>query len=64
MVSFMEELLPVGSIVALKDERLVMIIGYLPSTPLSEKQYDYIAVDYLGITKPQEELRNKKDYHN
>lgn len=58
----MEELLPVGSIVASKDKTLYMIIGYSPSTPSSEKQYDYIAASPLGLTKVQEDLRYKKDY--
>ena len=62
MVSFMEELLPVGSIVALKDKQLVMIIGYSPSTPLSEKQYDYIVMSPAGITKVQEDLRYNQDF--
>ncbi len=58
----MEELLPVGSIVSLKDKKLVMIIGYSPNTPVSEKQYDYIVADSVGVTKVQEDLRYNKDY--
>lgn len=58
----MEELLPVGSIVSLKDKRVLVIIGYSPNTALSEKQYDYIATPIIGITKIQEELRYNRDY--
>ena len=58
----MEELLPVGSIVALKDKRILMIIGYSPNIVSSEKQYDYIASYVIGVIKPQEDLRYNKDY--
>lgn len=58
----MEELLPVGSIVGLKDKQMVMIIGYSPSTPLSETQYDYIAMSPAGITKAQDDLRYNQDF--
>ena len=53
----MEELLPVGSVISLKDKRVLMIIGYSPNVPLSEKQYDYVGSSISGIYKPQEDLR-------
>ncbi len=58
----MDELLPIGSVVSLKDKRRLMIIGYSPNTPLSENQYDYIGSNLSGISKPQEMLRYNKDY--
>ena len=38
----MEELLPIGSIVELKDGKRFMIIGYLPNKIKDEMFYDYI----------------------
>ena len=59
----MEELLPVGSVISLKDKRVLMIIGYSPNVPLSEKQYDYVGSSISGIYKPQEDLRYNRDYY-
>ena len=59
----MEDLLPVGSIVELKDKKRKMIIGYLPSKPNDKEFYDYICCNSkIGIRKPKEELKEKVDY--
>ena len=60
----MEDLLPVGSIVELKDKRRLMIIGYLPSKPNDKEFYDYMCCNSLiGIRKPKEDLKENQDYY-
>ena len=60
----MEDLLPVGSIVELKDKRRLMIIGYLPSKPNDKELYDYMCCNSLiGIRKPKEDLKENQDYY-
>ncbi len=58
----MEDLLPVGSIIELKDGRLRMILGYLPTSP-NEEQFDYFCskVDG-GLKKVVDKLEKDKDY--
>lgn len=58
----MNELLPIGSIVELKNHMRCMIIGFLPSPLNSKVLYDYIACNPDGVTKRKEELKEKKDY--
>ncbi len=59
----MEDLLPVGSIVELKDNKRMMIIGYLPSKPNDKDLYDYVCCNSkIGIRRPKEELEENKDY--
>ena len=59
----MEELLPVGSKVELHSKRKFVIIGYLPSKPNDEKQYDYICCrDRYGINWKKDKLVFDKHY--
>ena len=59
----MEDLLPVGSIVELKNKKRRMIIGYLPSKPNDEKFYDYICANaVIGIVFEKDKLKENKDY--
>ncbi len=58
----MEELLPVGSIVGLKDESIYIVIGYSPNNINNSSQYDYVGSTLIGLYKSQEQLRYNKDY--
>ena len=58
----MEELLPIGSVVKLKDKRIRMIMGYLPKSS-DNKIYDYLCCNHLrGFRKKKEELQENMDY--
>ena len=57
----MEELLPVGSKVELHSKRKFVIIGYLPSKPNDERQYDYICCrDRYGINWKKDKLKKAR----
>ena len=59
----MEDILPIGSKIRLKDGRVLMIIGYLPSKPNDEILYDYIcSISKNGIIRKKEKLELNKDY--
>jgi hypothetical protein len=58
----MDELLPIGSVVELKNKRLRMIIGYLPNTS-DDEVYDYLCCNHLrGFRKKKEDLKEQTDY--
>ncbi len=58
----MVDLLPIGSIVKLKDNKIRMIMGYLPIST-DNKIYDYLCCNYLrGFRKKKEELEENLDY--
>ena len=59
----MNELLPVGSIVKLKNNKEYMIIGFYPCRPNSKNQYEYIVCESKkGLKNPSEKLEPKEDY--
>lgn len=58
-----DELLPVGSIVKIKDGRKLMIIGFCPSNPVDINKYDYICCDSeCGIIETKEKIELNRDY--
>ena len=59
----MEDILPIGSKIRLKDGRILMIIGYLPNKPNDEILYDYICyISKNVIIRKKEKLELNKDY--
>lgn len=58
----MIDLIPIGSIVELKDNKKNMIIGYNPSLPNDTEQYDYIVCSPNGLNKEKEKLIYNEDY--
>ena len=59
----MEDLLPVGSIVELKNKKRRMIIGYLPNKPNDKEFYDYICTNsVIGIVFEKDKLKVNKDF--
>lgn len=59
----MEKLLPVGSIIKLKNNKEFMIIGYSPNKPVVEDKYDYICcLPKVGITRKKSEIKLNIDY--
>ena len=59
----MKELLPVGSIVKLKNNKEYMIIGFYPCKPNSKNQYEYIVCESKkGLKNTSEKLEPKEDY--
>ena len=59
----MNDMLPVGSKVKLKDGRILVIIGYLPNKPNDAVLYDYICCrDMYGIRHKKEDLVLNRDY--
>ena len=59
----MDDLLPIGSIVELKNNKRKMIIGYLPNKPNDKEFYDYICCNSkTGLRKEKKELKQNKDY--
>ena len=58
----MFDLIPIGSIVELKDKREVMIIGYNPNKVNESEQFDYIICMPSGFDKVKEKLVLNKDY--
>ncbi|MBR2827864.1 MAG: DUF4176 domain-containing protein [Bacilli bacterium] len=57
----MEELLPIGSIVELKDGKRFMIIGYLPNKIKDEMFYDYIGCLKKGVFNNLKEPQINRD---
>lgn len=58
----MIDLIPIGSIAELKDNKKTMIIGYNPSLPNDTEQYDYIVCSPNGLNKEKEKLIYNEDY--
>ena len=57
----MEELLPIGSVVELKDGKRIMIIGYLPNKLKDEIFYDYIGCLKKGVFNNLKEPQLNRD---
>ena len=59
----MNDLLPVGSVVELKDKRELMIIGFYPIHARDNDIYDYICCKKrVGLQKRKELLVQDRDY--
>lgn len=59
----MKELLPVGSIIELKNNSRFMIIGYSPNENSDEKSCDYICcLPHVGIKREKSNLKLDIDY--
>ena len=57
-----EDILPLGSIVQLKNKKKLMIIGYYQAVDEKGKEYDYICcLPTIGITKEKKELKINTD---
>ena len=59
----MNDLLPVGSIVTLNNNKKVLIIGYSPYTVNDEKKYDYVCCSTSGLTKNYNLIKPDKDLY-
>jgi len=58
----MEEILPLGSVVSLKDKKDIMVAGYGPASFEDEQQYDYFGIyAKYGLIK-SENLKLGRDY--
>lgn len=59
----MVEVLPVGSIIELKNNSRFMVIGYNSNENSSEKSYDYICcLPHVGIKREKSNLKKDVDY--
>ena len=58
----MNELLPIGSIIRLNNQKDYMIIGFCPSTLHSDVIYDYIVCNPSGISKKKEDMTEGTDF--
>ena len=59
----MNDMLPVGSKVKLKDGRILVIIGYLPNKPNDAVLYDYICCwNIYGVRHKKEDIVLNRDY--
>lgn len=58
----MSDLLPIGSIIEVKNKTKYMIIGFFPSIIIEDEVYDYIVCKPKGLTKTKKKLKKEIDY--
>ena len=58
----MEEILPLGSVVTLKNNKNIMVAGYGPASFEAEQQYDYFGVYASYGLINSKDLKQGKDY--
>lgn len=58
----MTDLLPVGSLIKLKSNKKLMIIGYLPNKLEEDKSFDYICSNEYGLIVQKDKLIKDKHY--
>lgn len=58
----MNDLLPVGSVVFLYNNKKCMIIGYSPNKNNSDDNYDYVCCDNHGLKNNGDNIKLNEDY--